>query len=56
MYTNPYRVAMFIDHDGEHLALVWTFEPAFDPNGRRVGEVRHLYFAFDGLYLFWLID
>jgi hypothetical protein len=39
-YTNTYVVAVCLENEGQYPALMFTYDPAFDPNGPRVAEVN----------------
>ena len=40
IYTNTYVVAVCLEDEGQYLALMFTNDPAFDPNGPRSAEVQ----------------
>jgi hypothetical protein len=40
VYTNTYIVAVCLEDEGQYLALMFTHDPAFDPNGPHAAEVN----------------
>jgi hypothetical protein len=40
VYTNTYIVTVYLEDEGQYPALMFTYDPAFDPNGPHTVEVN----------------
>jgi hypothetical protein len=40
VYTNTYVVAVCLEDEGQYPAIMFTHDPAFDPNGPCAAEVN----------------